>query len=192
MRKLRLLSMISAAFMALVMAVSLTGCGDDATSVSRAKKTTTKSVSEDKDASKKDDADNDDEDEDDEDEDDEESKSEESKTEAAKAEDNGDEADAEVQGDGSSMSQEEWEEYAESDEYIKNAACQAAGQEAQSAVRAEFGEGDWITNYPTILNYTDKNNYDINVEIYKEDEPDTVYTYHFVNSNGSFSIERVG
>ena len=189
MRKLRLLSMISAAFMALVMAVSLTGCGDDATSVSRAKKTTTKSVSEDKDASKKDDADNDDEDED---EDDEESKSEESKTEATNAEDNGDEADAEVQGDGSSMSQEEWEEYAESDEYIKNAACQAAGQEAQNAVREEFGEGDWRTNYPTILNYTDKNNYDINVEIYKEDEPDTVYTYHFVNSNGSFSIERVG
>lgn len=50
MRKLKVMGMISAVAMAMIMAVSLTGCGDDASSVSRAANTTTKSISEDKDA----------------------------------------------------------------------------------------------------------------------------------------------
>ena len=49
MRKLKVMGMISAITMAMVMAVSMTGCGNDASSVSRATKTTTKSVSQDND-----------------------------------------------------------------------------------------------------------------------------------------------
>ena len=69
-------------------------------------------------------------------------------------------------------------------------ACQAAGQEAHTAVRKEYGEGEWITDYPTILSYTDRNNYEISVNIYKTDAPDTVHTYIFKNTNGEFSIEK--
>ena len=185
MRRLKLMSTVCAAVMSLVMAVSLTGCGDDASSVSRAAKTTTKSVSEDKDTSSKQEesADTDNNASDDK----EESSSADSKSEESKPEENGDD---DIQGDDSSMTQEEWEEWAQSDEYMQRMACQAAGQEAHEAVRKDYGEGDWTTNYPTILSYTDKENYEISVEIYKTDEPDTVHTYIFKNTNGEFSIEK--
>lgn len=45
-------------------------------------------------------------------------------------------------------------------------ACQAAGEQAHTAIREEYGDGEWTTNYPTVVSYTDKDNYEISVEIY--------------------------
>ena len=42
MRKLKVMGMVSAITMAMVMAVSMTGCGNDTSSVSRTAKTTNK------------------------------------------------------------------------------------------------------------------------------------------------------
>ncbi len=84
----------------------------------------------------------------------------------------------------------EFDEYSQTDEYIQRMACQAAGQEAHEAVREEYGDGDWITDYPTILSYTDKNNYEISVKIYIQGKPDTAHTYIFKNTDGTFSLEK--
>ena len=84
----------------------------------------------------------------------------------------------------------DFDEYAQTDEYIQRMACQSAGEQAHKAVREEYGEGDWITDYPTILSYTDKNNYEISVKIYIKDKPETAHTYINKNVNGKFSFEK--
>ena len=84
----------------------------------------------------------------------------------------------------------EFDEYSQTDEYIQRMACQSAGEEAHKAVRKEHGEGEWITDYPTILSYTDKNNYEISVKIYLKNRPKTAHTYIFKNTDGTFSFEK--
>ena len=69
--------------------------------------------------------------------------------------------------------------------------CQGASEEAHKAVREEYGEGEWRTNYPTIESYTDVENYEISVEIYNTDEPDTIYTYVLKSINGKSSFQKV-
>ena len=87
-------------------------------------------------------------------------------------------------------SKKDFEEYAQTDEYIQKMACQSAGEQAQTAVRNEYGEGEWFTDYPTIISYTDRNNYEISVKIYIKGKPDTAHTYIFKNTNGKFSFEK--
>ena len=91
----------------------------------------------------------------------------------------------------SKYSMKEWEEYAKTDEYIQRMICQGASEEAHKAVREEYGEGEWRTHYPTIVSYTDVDNYEISVEIYKNDERDNIHTYVLKRINGKSSFQKV-
>ena len=137
MRKLKVMGMVSAITMAMVMAVSLTGCGDDASSVSRATKTTTKSVSQDKDAvSKLDNGEN-------------ENNDTNSQEETQTAESNTEISDNEEQAnnnlsDEEAAAKEAWEELQESDEHADFMESQAAGQLALEVAAMEHGDGMWM------------------------------------------------
>ena len=131
MRKLKVMGMISAVVMAMVMAVSLTGCGDDASSVSRTAKTTTKSVSQDNDTVSKS-ADDKNEDTD-------------SKEETQTAESNANEEQANNNlSDEEAAAKEAWEELQESEEHADFMESQAAGQLALEVAATEYGDGMWM------------------------------------------------
>jgi hypothetical protein len=116
MRKLKVLGILSAGVLAMVMAVSMTGCGNDASSVSKAAKTTTKSVSQDKDSSSQ--VDN------------AESKADEESKEAENAAEE-------------TMSKEEWDKLQKSEEHAELMDEQEAGQNALAGAADQIGEGDW-------------------------------------------------
>ena len=147
MRKLKLMSIIGAAALALVMVVSATGCGDDASSVNRkSNSSSSKSDSKDKNKdssskSKDDSKKQDDGDDDNDDGSSAESKSDngssgESKSDNSKSDDSNNSDDA-------TMSQEEWEEFQKSDEHKEFIDEQKAGQNAIAGAEDQIGEGDW-------------------------------------------------
>ena len=131
MRKLKVMGMVSAITMAMLMVVSMTGCGNDASSVSRTAKTTTKSVSQDNDTVSKS-ADDKNEDTD-------------SKEETQTAESNANEEQANNNlSDEEAAAKEAWEELQESEEHADFMESQAAGQLALEVAATEHGDGMWM------------------------------------------------
>ena len=131
MRKLKVMGMVSAITMAMVMAVSMTGCGNDASSVSRTAKTTTKSVTQNNDTVSKS-ADDKNEDTD-------------SKEETQPAESNANEEQANNNlSDEEAAAKEAWEELQESEEHADFMESQAAGQLALEVAATEHGDGMWM------------------------------------------------
>lgn len=135
MRKLKVMGMVSAITMAMVMAVSMTGCGNDASSVSRTAKTTTKSVLQDNDTVSKS-ADDKNEDTD---------SKEETQTAESNVESNANEEQANNNlSDEEAAAKEAWEELQESEEHADFMESQAAGQLALEVAATEHGDGMWM------------------------------------------------
>ena len=120
MNRLKLIGMVCSAFMAIVMAVSTTGCGNDS-SPSKSSSKSTKSSSSQSESQKSQDS---------------------NSSENESSEDNGGSADSESSEEGT-MSAEEWSEYQKSDEHAEYFDEQKAGENALAGAADQIGEGDW-------------------------------------------------
>ena len=183
MRKLKLMSIIGAAALALVMVVSATGCGDDASSVNRkSNSSSSKSDSKDKNKdssskSKDDSKKQDDGDDDNDDGSSAESKSDNGSSGESKS-DNGGSAESKSDNGGSDESKSDSGNDSDSEEdqdsgYIDE---QQAGQIALESIEADYGEGDWRILRTEQTRYDGQPCWAIRMTDYsKSQSPDYVY-----------------
>ena len=90
------------------------------------------------------------------------------------------------------MSKEELEKFAADDEYQQVMALKDAVQTAFDAAAKDFGNGTWKSKDPEVVSYTDKDNYQFNIEVYNDDDPDAgTHIYSITCKNGSKSCEKL-